>query len=561
MKVIATIEADLQVTPIGTRSRLAEELGGTPVLRRTVERVSRVRSLSEVYVLCPIAHRERCERLLEGTGAIVRGFEAGPAPWAALVRSARKWALDGWRGGVGGTTVFDEYTNSRLIDGLLKVVQADAVLNVPPAEAVLSVPPAAVAFDPDLASRMIEHRRSAEDDARVAFTQAPPGVSGILLDASLVRELAQKNTPIGAVFAYKPDSPRKDLIFESCCCEIPASLRFATGRLIADTDRATKRLAELLSDHPTPDLETIGDWLLKREAAQSEALPREIEIELTTDTPYPNSLLRPRGDRLGRRGVIDPATVERIADEIGRNDDSLCVLGGFGDPVRHPRFTSILDRLRPAGPGGRSVYGLAVRTTGTDLDEAVSEALVAHGVDILCVSLDAWTPELYAEVQGSGCSDGATLDEVLGRLNRLTEVRERHESAAPIVVPEFCKAKGNVGELDEFYDGWLRRLGTVSIIGYNHHARQLEDRAVIGMAPPSRTPCRRIRSRCLVLADGRVAACDQDFRGLHTIGRIGERSLEEIWCGAELEQLRNCHESGAFDSLPLCASCDEWHRP
>ena len=41
MKVAAVIQADLIETPLGTRSRLADELAGAPVLRRTVERISR----------------------------------------------------------------------------------------------------------------------------------------------------------------------------------------------------------------------------------------------------------------------------------------------------------------------------------------------------------------------------------------------------------------------------------------------------------------------------------------------------------------------------------------
>jgi radical SAM protein with 4Fe4S-binding SPASM domain len=64
-----------------------------------------------------------------------------------------------------------------------------------------------------------------------------------------------------------------------------------------------------------------------------------------------------------------------------------------------------------------------------------------------------------------------------------------------------------------------------------------------------------------VLADGRVTMCDQDFRGRHTVGRIAEQTLEEIWRGDELERLRAAHDEGSFESIPLCSSCDEWHRP
>ena len=137
MNVIAVIQADLEVTPLGTRSRLADELRGLPILRRTVERVLDVSGLSGVYVLTPENQAARCRTLLDGTAAVVQPMNADPPPWAALIRASRKWSLDGWRGGVGGSTAFDEYTDCRLIDGLLRHVEADAVLSVPPAAPLL----------------------------------------------------------------------------------------------------------------------------------------------------------------------------------------------------------------------------------------------------------------------------------------------------------------------------------------------------------------------------------------------------------------------------------------
>jgi 2-C-methyl-D-erythritol 4-phosphate cytidylyltransferase len=66
MKVIAAIEADLEHTPLGLPSRQAEELNGVPVLRRTVERVSRARRPDGVYVVCPADQADRCRGLLGG---------------------------------------------------------------------------------------------------------------------------------------------------------------------------------------------------------------------------------------------------------------------------------------------------------------------------------------------------------------------------------------------------------------------------------------------------------------------------------------------------------------
>ena len=87
------------------------------------------------------------------------------------------------------------------------------------------------------------------------------------------------------------------------------------------------------------------------------------------------------------------------------------------------------------------------------------------------------------------------------RLDRVHEIRQGIASTTPIAVPEMIKCADNVHELDDFHDGWLRRVGAVSITGHSHRAGQIEDRSVVRMTPPSRVPCRRLRSRCVVLAD------------------------------------------------------------
>lgn len=553
MNVIATIQVDLDTTALGTKSRLAETLAGTTILRRTVEHVSAAKNINRTYVLCPAAQRERCVALLDGTGAAVHSFDAPPPTWQSLVRIARKWSLDAWRGGIGGSTSFDEYTDPRLIAGLLEKVEADAVVNIPAA---------APLFDPAVADRMIEHHRDNSDASFLTFTQAPPGLTGVVLRTSLVREIATSGIPVGWVLSYKPDSPQKDLYLQDCCYEVPSELRYATGRLIVDTERALRTVSDILTDHPDPDASTVGRWLIERERSAVEPFPREVEIELTTDDPYPSTLLRPRGPRVPKRGPIDPAMVQRIVEElVAHDDDALVVLGGFGDPLRHPQFAEILERIRSVRHDARGLFGLAVRTAAVDLNDDHIDALVANRVDVLDVMLDAWTPELYARLQSPDDPSAADLSAVLRRLDRLAQHSRQRESPAPVVVPEMTKTSDNVHELDDFHDGWLRRQGAVSITGYSHCGGQCEDRSVINMAPSPREACRRIRSRCLVLADGRVTTCDQDFRGLHTVGSLAEQTLGVIWRGAVLNRIRDAHREGRFDPTPLCAACDEWHRP
>jgi hypothetical protein len=314
-----------------------------------VQQLCRIRELQGIFVLVPESQASQCRDLLAGLDVVIQTIAAEPPPWAKLVRASRKWSLDGWRGGVGGSTVFDEYTDCRILRGLLERC---------PADAVLSVPAAAPLLDPDLAGQMIEHRSKHREEARLTFTQAVPGLAGIVLDAKLIRELAAAAIPISWLFSYKPDQPQKDLIFQSACLDIAAPLRFASGRLMADTDRPMRTLATMLSQKESWSLAKIGQVLVEQDERGVVPFPREVEIELTTDDPFPDALLAAHGTRLGRRGSMDLGVVRKIAAELAEHDDALCVLGGFGDPLRHAEFESVLEILRPCGSTPRTGGGV-----------------------------------------------------------------------------------------------------------------------------------------------------------------------------------------------------------
>ncbi len=554
MKVVAVIQANLETSEVGTSSRLSQALRGIPVLRRTVTRLETVEGIDSLFVLCPTPQQDACRSILEGCDVEIRGYEMDDPPWRSLVRSARKWSLDGWRGGVGGTSCFDEFVDCRLLASLIAAEQADAVL---------CVPAGGVLVDPKISDGMIDLFQASREELRLVFAQTPPGLAGVLLERCLINELAEKNSPLGWVLSYKPDMPVKDLITQPCCMEVVPEVRYASGRLIADTQRAMCRLDALLEAHADPDAREVGRWLLEQQRAGTDALPREIEIELTTDDPYPKRVLHPRGASLTARGPISVGLVSSIASELAASDDALIVLGGFGDPLCHPEFTQILRAIRDTRPG---IFGLCVRTTAAKLTEAHITTLVDCGVDILHVGLDAWTPELYGQLMAPDDPQAADLAHVRENIQRLSAYRQQQQSVCPIVLADMTKAVQNVGELDAFHDGWLREAGAVTITGPSHYARQWEDYRVTSVAPPERTTCRRIQSRAMVLADGTLVMCDQDFRSQRPIGTLGGpsqsgHSLADLWQSDAYRELRQGHARGEFTVNALCAACDEWHRP
>jgi len=542
MKVVAAIDVDLESTPLGTASRQEHLLAGRPVLRRCVERVLRAQRPAGVNLLCPEAQAARCAALVQGLAVTIRPKPAAEPPCRRLTRTARKWSLDGWRGGLGGATSLDEYTDCAALACLGADTGADGIWVCSGAAAVV---------DPALIDAMIAHYERVGHAMRMTFAAVPPGLAGVILETALLADLARQRIPPGWLLSYKPDAPQMDLVFKDCSYPAPQPMLQAAGRLVVDTLRAEETVAVLLAEHPDPDGEAAARWLLRRVAEHVSALPREVEIELTTEDQNPETPLRPRGSQVGRRGPIDLEVVTSVARSLAAYDDSLVVLGGFGEPLLHPRFDEICRLLSESG-----VYGLAVRTNGRALDDDRIDALVRRRVDVLNVMLDAWTDDQYRRLH-----PGHEMATVLAALDRLAAARSTAKQAEPIVVPQLTKSLDTVEELEAFFDGWVRKTGCAVIEGYSHHAGQLPDRSVTDMSPPTRAPCRRIRSRCLILADGRMTLCDQDFRGLTAVGSLHEATLADLWRGPSLEAARRAHAEARYDALPLCPACNEWHRP
>jgi len=55
---------------------------------------------------------QRVRSIVAGTGATVESVDSPPPPYRRVVTVARKWSLDSWRGGLGGSAAFDEYTDT-----------------------------------------------------------------------------------------------------------------------------------------------------------------------------------------------------------------------------------------------------------------------------------------------------------------------------------------------------------------------------------------------------------------------------------------------------------------
>ncbi len=543
MNVVGVIQADLNTSPLGTVSRLSEDLCGVPVLTRTVRRAGAARRLDAIVVVCPEQQYERVCGLVDTDGVEVRKFDGPDYVAAKAVRVARKWSIESWRGGMGNSCFFDEHTHPALCRTIAAQTGADAIV---------SIAAAAPLVDPQMIDDIVGHFEKESENTRMVFAQSPPGLSPALFSPLLLDEIIKAGMSPGWVNSYRPDQPQRDMINVPACFRPPMAIQAASGRLTSDTRRGFELLQRLVGEiNGDGSAGAICRKLMSIRDHEPASLPREVQVELTTEDQLSGTTLRPRGDVVGRRGPLDLDILARLLEDLCRYDDSLIVLGGFGEPLLHPDFEKALQLCREA-----NIFGLAVRTNGIAMNEEVSRAMCDMDVDVVQVLLDANDAEGYRSVHGVDA-----WDEVTRNMEVLNQIRQSTTQVNPIIAASLTKAHETIGAMESFYDRWLSFSGWAVIEGYSHHADLLEDRRVMSMAPPQRRPCRQLRERCTVLADGRVVGCDQDFQGRYVLGDLNRQSLTEIWQGPQMTALREAHRAGEYSIHPMCEKCDEWHRP
>jgi spore coat polysaccharide biosynthesis protein SpsF (cytidylyltransferase family) len=500
-----------------------------PVIGWTVARLLRAKKLAGIVVAAWKDQSEALEQMgLEAEMKIVG--ERQPVATLDAITAAQKWAY-GWRGGLLSTCAYDRgYLGSAALE-----VAADA-------DAIVLVDPSSALVDPDIIDRLIDSATAGARD--YYFTQAPPGLAGVLLKRSMVQKLVDGNAHPGRVVHYLPDAPVLDPVTSDACVELPLSISRSTERLTFDSSRQIERLADATEPLNGTLISTAAEGIIQRmsSADRSGAFPREITLELTT-----RRACKPAFAPSITRADLTIEAFDAIVAEVSRHDDTRLALCGTGDPLLHPQLLDMLRRCK-------DLHAVSVETDLVDATDELLQAIVESNVDVVSVHIPAMTPATYATVMGVD-----RLPQVVENVKKLITLRQLRGRGTPIIVPTFMKLAANIDEMEQWYDTWLRAVGSAVIAGPSDYCGQIADLSVADMTPPLRRRCNRIDSRLTILSDGAIVMCEQDFSGRFPLGRIGETSISDVWRGA-MGQVREAHRGGV--SLPvLCGDCREWHRP
>lgn len=440
-RLAALVSFDHERSGLGIERDLDRPLiGGRSAVRLTLERLGRCRRLDAVIVLA---------RDVEAARRAVRGInlpmpmhiEQADDPVAfdhRTMRAARLLAADGWRGGLGNFSVYDEALWPAAGAAALARHEFDAGMIVGADWSLV---------DPALCDKVLDRYREDPQVHRFTFSQAAPGLAGCVLDRESLSQLAAGRAnagsfaSIGGMLGYVPTTPLMDLIAKSMCVEVSPAVRDGVVRCVLDSPKQAEIVLRALQnaglDPATADAERITAALRAAAEAGELTQPRHLRVQVL--------------DADGR--AID---AERLRLELGRWQPALGEMAVTleaapgRETLDHPEWDRLAEMVRGAGAGLLHVRtGLRTRMAGV-------ERLLTIDPEIVSVDLVAEDAATYAAL--TGLDVYAAVRENFGRL--LSGRRAAPGGVfSPWVVPRLTRCDAVYGQIESFFDRHLLGLG------------------------------------------------------------------------------------------------------
>ena len=220
-----------------------------------------------------------------------------------------------------------------------------------------------------------------------------------------------------------------------------------------------------------------------------------------------------------------------------------------GESLLHPRFLDFVEETKAAGIGP-----VDLTTNAMSLTESKMRRLLQAPVDVIDVSLDAFTRETYEKIRIRG-----RFDKVTGNLKRLVELRNELGSPTKIMT-SIIEQKEARGEVEAFKAFWGEYVDEVLVRGLNTDLGIVNVSQTYFESDLARWPCPQFWKRVTVNHLGEVRFCVEDWRNKGVVGNLLETTIPEIWQGPLYQRFRELHQTGRWGEMSMCQKCLDWQH-
>lgn len=187
--------------------------------------------------------------------------------------------------------------------------------------------------------------------------------------------------------------------------------------------------------------------------------------------------------------------------------------------------------------------GLCIATNGSLLTDSVLDLLSKLGrLKQVNVSLNALNPEQHKQIMRI---DG--FHEIENAIARL-RMKLSKRGTKILVSMAFDTMYHNEDDHNEFIERWGDTVANV----FPTYCRDGYQKRIFA---PTRRKCWTPWLNPVILNDGTVVLCCQDFNGEYPLGNVINCHLGDVWNSEVLSEIRHLHDTEERVRIPLCRQC------
>ncbi len=227
------------------------------------------------------------------------------------------------------------------------------------------------------------------------------------------------------------------------------------------------------------------------------------------------------------------------------------LLHGFGESLTHPELIKMIKYAAEKGVN----TGLSLNPYM--LHKKLAEELVDSGISNLLFSLDGHDDISFEKIRGVSNAYDKSVD----RLNYFLNLKVERERKMQVVVSmiDFPSNRDSIKAKASDWDNTpgVDRFRSKQFSTWDGSADDVS--ALSETSAEEFTECIDPFQYVTVLFDGRVVPCCRDYDGKYLLGDANEKTLQEIWDDAPMQQLREEFISRNITN-PLCKTCEKRPR-
>lgn len=203
-----------------------------------------------------------------------------------------------------------------------------------------------------------------------------------------------------------------------------------------------------------------------------------------------------------------------------------------------------------------SVVDIHMNTNAILLNEDRARQILNSGLTRLLIGFDGFSKETYERVRSGG-----KYDSVLNNILNFLELKKQMKKVFPIVRISFVKTSLNENEIEDWFNFWKDKVDYIAI---QEFVTPVLDDSKAYLIPKSSSridadinsiTCDQPSKQMVVRGDGDILPCCSHFATKMPVGNLNTNSLQEIWNGQKINNLREMFRLSNWNNHKICSPC------